>query len=56
MTRCIASAYIETAFLKDDTELFMQFMDNESFGKWLTGMVFARTYAGIEVVPGPEGL
>ena len=30
--------------LKDDTELFKQFMDNEAFRKWLTGMVFDLTY------------
>jgi type I restriction enzyme, R subunit len=30
--------------LKDDTELFKQFMDNESFRRWLTDSVFALTY------------
>ena len=33
------------AVLKDDTELFKQFSDNESFRKWLQEMVFAETYA-----------
>jgi len=33
-----------TAVLKDDTELFKQFSDNESFRKWLTETVFALTY------------
>jgi type I restriction enzyme R subunit len=33
-----------TAVLKDDTELFKQFMDNDSFKRWLTDTVFALTY------------
>ena len=33
-----------TAVLKDDTELYKQFSDNESFRRWLTDMVFALTY------------
>jgi type I restriction enzyme R subunit len=36
---------VMTAVLKDDTELFKQFSDNESFKKWLTETVFALTYA-----------
>ena len=36
---------VMTAVLKDDTELFKQFMDNESFRRWLTDTVFALTYA-----------
>ncbi len=39
-----ALARVMTAVLKDDTELFKQFMDNESFKRWLTDMVFALTY------------
>jgi len=35
---------VMTALLKDDTELFRQFVDNESFKKWLTDTVFALTY------------
>jgi len=35
---------VMTAVLKDDTELFKQFMDNESFRRWLTDTVFALTY------------
>jgi type I restriction enzyme R subunit len=34
-----------SALLKDDTELFKQFSDNESLRKWLTDTVFALTYA-----------
>jgi len=30
--------------LKDDTELFKQFSDNDSFRKWLADTVFALTY------------
>ena len=33
-----------TDVLKDDTELFKQFSDNESFRRWLTDMVFTITY------------
>jgi type I restriction enzyme, R subunit len=37
---------VMTAVLKDDTELFKQFMDNDSFRRWLTDTVFALTYKG----------
>lgn len=36
-----------TAVLKDDTELFKQFMDNESFRPWMTDTVFRRTYQSV---------
>jgi type I restriction enzyme, R subunit len=29
---------------KDDTELFRQFSDNESFRRWLADTIFAETY------------
>lgn len=32
------------ALLKDDTELFRQYVDNESFKRWLTETVFRLTY------------
>ncbi len=35
---------VMTAVLKDDTELFKQFSDNENFRRWLTDAVFAVTY------------
>ena len=35
---------VMTAVLKDDTELFKRFMDDESFKRWLTDAVFAITY------------
>ena len=39
-----ALARVMTAVLKDDTELFKQFMDNQSFRRWLTDTVFGITY------------
>ncbi|MGH8398109.1 MAG: type I restriction enzyme subunit R domain-containing protein, partial [Gammaproteobacteria bacterium] len=39
-----ALARVVTALLKDDTELFKQFSDNESFRRWLTDTVFTLTY------------
>ena len=39
-----ALARVMTAVLKDDTELFKQFMDNESFKRWLTDTIFGLTY------------
>ena len=39
-----ALARVMTAVLKDDTELFRQFSDNESFRRWLTDTVFTLTY------------
>ncbi|RKX41229.1 MAG: type I restriction endonuclease subunit R, partial [Verrucomicrobia bacterium] len=35
---------VVTAMLKDDTELFKQFSDNDSFRHWLTDTVFSLTY------------
>ncbi|MGO9467299.1 MAG: UvrB domain 3-containing protein, partial [Isosphaeraceae bacterium] len=40
------------AVLKDDTELFKQFSDNDSFRRWLTDMVFSMTY---DTPPAPPG-
>ena len=36
--------------LRDDTELFKQFCDNESFRRWLTDTIFSMTYDA----PGPD--
>jgi len=36
---------VMTSLLKDDTELFKQFSDNDSFRRWLTDTVFFLTYA-----------
>jgi type I restriction enzyme R subunit len=35
---------VVTALFKDDTELFKQYSDNESFRKWLQDSIFAVTY------------
>ncbi|HUF61179.1 MAG TPA: hypothetical protein VMN36_03820 [Verrucomicrobiales bacterium] len=35
---------VMTALLKDDTELFKQFSDNESFKRWMTDTIFRLTY------------
>jgi type I restriction enzyme R subunit len=32
------------SLIKDDTELFKQFGDNESFRRWLLETIFAITY------------
>ncbi len=37
---------VMTAILKDDTELYARFSDNESFHRWLADAVFALTYKG----------
>jgi type I restriction enzyme R subunit len=39
-----ALARVMTDVLRDDTELFKQFSDNESFRRWLTDTVFGLTY------------
>ena len=39
-----ALARVMTAVLKDDTELFKQFSDNESFRRWLGDTIFGLTY------------
>ncbi len=42
--RALEKAVLE--LLVDDTELFKQYSDNESFRKWLSDNVFAQTYHG----------
>jgi type I restriction enzyme, R subunit len=39
-----ALARVMTAVLKDDTELFKQFSDNDGFRRWLTDTIFGLTY------------
>ena len=46
-----ALARVMSAVLKDDTELFKQFSDNESFSKWLSDSIFAATYERPETMP-----
>jgi type I restriction enzyme R subunit len=36
---------VMTSVMKDDTELFKQFMDNEGFKRWMTDTVFGLTYS-----------
>ena len=45
-----ALARVMTAVLKDDTELFKQFTDNESFRRWMTDTVFGLTYGLLQIV------
>ena len=45
LRRSAKPAFQLTALLNDDTELFKQFSDNESFRRWLTDTVFDLTYA-----------
>ena len=35
---------VMTAVLKDDTDLYKLFSENESFRRWFTNTVFAQTY------------
>ena len=35
---------VMTAVMKDDTELFKQFMDNEGFQRWMSDTVFGLAY------------
>ncbi len=37
-----------TSFIKDDTQLFKQFSDNDSFRRWLADTVFTQTYTPSE--------
>ncbi len=37
---------VMTAILNDDTQLFKEFSDNESFRRWLTERIFGLTYGG----------
>jgi type I restriction enzyme R subunit len=39
-----ALARVMTGLNKDDTQLFKQFSDNDSFKRWLTDSIFAATY------------
>ena len=40
----VALRRVVVSMMKDDTELFKQFMDNESFRRWMTDTVFDLTY------------
>ncbi len=45
---------VMNAVLKDDTELFKQFSDNESFRRWLSDSVFSATYRNASQFPRNE--
>ena len=38
---------VMTSIMRDDTELFRQFVDNEGFRRWLGGVVFEVAYEGV---------
>ena len=48
-----ALARVMNGVLKDDTELFRQFSDNDSFKRWLSDTIFTETYE--EDPPKPRG-
>jgi type I restriction enzyme, R subunit len=35
---------VMTSLMHDDTQLFKHFMDNDTFRRWMTDMVFGLTY------------
>ena len=39
---------VMTAMMKDDTQLFKQFMDNPGFKRWMTDKVFDLAYDPVE--------
>ena len=41
---------VMTSLMKDDTQLFKQFMDNESFKRWMSETSFGPAYGQ----PGPS--
>lgn len=51
-----ALARVMNGVLKDDTELFKQFSDNESFRRWLSDSVFQATYEELPSEPGATQL
>jgi type I restriction enzyme R subunit len=46
-----ALARVIVGLMKDDTELFRQFSDNDSFKRWLGDSVFGMTYGKSQVCP-----
>ena len=51
-----ALARVMTSIMKDDTELFKQFVDNTDFKRWLGDTVFRLAYAQAGSAPEPETL
>ena len=50
-----ALSRVMTALLRDDTQLFKQFSDNESFRRWMNDTIFTMTYAPEGGSRPPEG-
>ena len=46
---------VMTAVMKDDTELFKQFMDNDSFKRWMSETVFDLAYEQADEAGGEPG-
>ena len=46
---------VMTSIMKDNTELFKQFMDNDGFKRWMTDTVFGLTYNHPASQPPPAG-
>ena len=51
-----ALARVMTSIMKDDTELFKQFVDNTDFKRWLGDTVFGLAYAQAASTPEPKTL
>ena len=43
-----ALLHVMTSMMKDDNQLFKQFMDNDSFNRWMTDRVFGFSYENVE--------
>ena len=43
-----ALLHVMTSMMKDDNQLFKQFMDNDSFNRWMTDRVFGLSYENVE--------
>ena len=43
---------VMAAVMKDDTELFRQFADNEGFKRWMSDTVFGLAYEQARTAPG----
>ena len=49
-------ARIVTGMVKDDAELFKQFMDNEDFKRWMTARVFEPVFRHVTIFGHGHGL
>ena len=48
--KALVWVWVMTEIMKDDTELFKQFVDNEGFKRWLGDTVFGLAYQGVREV------